>query len=122
MILVFLQVALGGAIGSTARYGISLLSARWAATLPWGTLTVNVGGSFMMGVVASFIIARGGQGLAPFIMTGCLGGFTTFSAFSLDVLSLWQDGQAGWAILYILASVGLSILAVAGGFSFGRMI
>ena len=122
MIQVFLQVALGGAIGSAARHGVNLLGMRWLPGLPLGTFVVNLVGSFLIGLVAAALALRGGAGAAPFVMTGLLGGFTTFSAFSLDVLVLWGRGQIWGAGLYVLASVVLSILAVFGGFSLGQAI
>ena len=86
----FLQVALGGALGSMARYGVNILAGR-VTGLPLGTLTVNIAGCFAMGLLASVLALRGGQHLAPLLLTGVLGGFTTFSAFSLDTLTLWSD-------------------------------
>ncbi len=118
----FLQVALGGALGASARYGVNIMAARWAPGLPLGTLIVNVLGSFIMGLLAAVIAHRGGQHVAPFLLTGLLGGFTTFSAFSLDTLTLWERGQVGLAAGYVLASVALSLLAVIAGLALGRGI
>ena len=102
-----LQVALGGAAGSVLRWlAISTLGA------PWATALVNVAGCFAMGVL-SVLFAR--HPLAPLFLTGVLGGFTTFSAFSLDSLKLWQAGRIAEAALYIVASVLLSLAAVALG-------
>ena len=106
MFMVLLQVALGGAIGSVLRF---LTVASVGA--PVATLIVNVVGSFTMGVLFVLLSAR----LAPLFMTGVLGGFTTFSAFSLDALKLYQSGQTAQAALYIAASVLLSLIAVAAG-------
>lgn len=122
MIQVFLQVALGGAIGSMARHGVNLLGLRWVPDWPLATFGVNLAGSFLMGLAAAVLVQRGQAAYAPFAMTGILGGFTTFSAFSLDVMVLWQRGQPGAAGLYMAASVVLSVLAVFGGFFLGRMI
>ncbi|WP_347267391.1 fluoride efflux transporter CrcB [Paracoccus sp. (in: a-proteobacteria)] len=116
----FLQVALGGALGSSARYGVNILAGRLAPGLPLGTLAVNIAGCFLMGVLAAGLAHRGGQHLAPFLLTGVLGGFTTFSAFALDTLSLWQRGAAGMAAAYVLASVAVSLLAVGLGLALGR--
>ncbi|NEY91223.1 fluoride efflux transporter FluC [Tabrizicola oligotrophica] len=102
------QVALGGAVGSVLRY---LAVAAFGA--PWAVAAVNVAGSFVMGVL--FITLTSRAHLSPLLMTGVLGGFTTFSAFSLDALKLWQSGQTGQAALYVAASVGLSLVAVALG-------
>lgn len=108
MMMTLFQVALGGAIGSVLRF----LTVA-AAPAPMGTLLVNVAGSFAMGVLFVALTAR--AGLSPLLMTGILGGFTTFSAFSLDALKLWQAGQPLPALAYVAASVTLSLIAVAIG-------
>jgi CrcB protein len=108
MFLTLTQVALGGAIGSVLRYLTTSL-----AGAPLGTAVVNVLGSLVMGML--FVTLASRSALSPLLMTGVLGGFTTFSAFSLDALKLWQSGQFVQAALYIGASVGLSLLAVALG-------
>ena len=118
----FLHVALGGAIGSVARYGVNIMTTRLAPGLPWGTLTVNILGSLIMGLVAAWFALRGGQHLAPFLMTGVLGGFTTFSAFSLDTLTLWERGDQMLALGYVFGSVMLSLAAIALGLSAGRTL
>lgn len=118
----FLQVALGGAIGSVARHGVNLLALRAQPGLPLGTVFVNVTGSFVMGLVAAWVSVRGGQHLTPFLMTGVLGGFTTFSAFSLDTIALWERGQQGLAIGYVLGSVLLSLVAMTAGLLIGRAV
>lgn len=101
------QVALGGAIGSVLRFlAVTSLGA------PFGTGLVNVLGSFIMGVL---YVTLAKSSLSPLLMTGVLGGFTTFSAFSLDTLKLWQSGQIPQAALYTAASVLLSLTAVALG-------
>jgi len=101
-------VALGGAAGSVLRY----LTVAAVGT-PLGTLLVNVVGSFVIGIL--FVMLAGRGMLSLLFMAGLLGGFTTFSAFSLDALKLWQAGQGGQALLYVGASVILSLLAVALG-------
>jgi fluoride exporter len=108
MFLVLLQVAIGGALGSALRF----LATAWLGA-PWATLAVNVLGSFVMGLL--FVVLTNRLHLAPFLLSGVLGGFTTFSAFSLDALKLWQSGQPGPAALYVAGSVALSLLAVAAG-------
>lgn len=102
------QVALGGAIGSVLRY---LTVAAFGA--PWAVAAVNVVGSLAMGVL--FVALSSRAHLSPLLMAGVLGGFTTFSAFSLDALKLWQSGQTLQAVLYVGGSVILSLLAVALG-------
>ena len=106
-------IALGGALGSVLRY---LMVAAVGA--PWGTAAVNVLGSFAIGALFVLLDSRAGWQL--FLMTGVLGGFTTFSAFSLDSLKLVQQGQPLTAALYVLASVTLSMIAVALGVAFAR--
>ena len=111
--LTLAQVALGGAIGATARYMAGALATRIAGRgFPWGTLTVNVVGSFLMGALVVALAERFGNRLAPFLMTGVLGGFTTFSTFSLDVATLVERGRPGAAAGYALASVALSVGAL----------
>ena len=113
MFLTMTQVAVGGAIGSVLRYLMVV-----AVSAPLATLVVNVLGSFAMGIL--FITLATRTSLSPLLMTGVLGGFTTFSAFSLDVLKLWESGQTLQAVLYVLASVILSLIAVALGAALAR--
>ena len=121
MITTLFQVALGGAIGAALRYLTNVSALRLFGTgFPVATLVVNVVGSFLMGVLVVVLARKGGNHLAPFLMTGILGGFTTFSAFSLDALKLWQAGQGGQALLYVGASVILSLGAVALGASLAK--
>ena len=108
MISSLFQVAIGGAIGSVLRFAVI---AGFGA--PWATLFVNVAGSFAMGML--FVVLQGRAGLQPLLMTGVLGGFTTFSAFSLDSMKLWQSGQFLQAAFYVGGSVALSLIAVALG-------
>ena len=118
--MLFVWVALGGALGSVARLGLSHGIYRVvSAGFPYGTLAVNVLGSFAMGLVTAFFMRKfeDNQAAQFFLTTGVLGGFTTFSAFSLDVLKLVNSGQSGSALLYVFASVGLSIAAVFAGFA-----
>lgn len=110
-------VALGGAIGATLRFlaGHGILRMFGPQDFPVAIITVNVVGSFLMGV---FVIAAAERGLthySPFVMTGVLGGFTTFSAFSLEAMTLIERGDTMLASLYILISVGLSVGALALG-------
>lgn len=118
----FLQVALGGAIGSVARYGVSRIMPLHGPGFPVATLAVNISGSFVMGLLAALLAYRGGQSWAPFLLTGILGGYTTFSAFSLDALTLWERGQGVAAMLYVIVSVAASLLAVLAGLALGRGI
>jgi fluoride exporter len=115
----FLTVALGGAIGSAARHGVNLIAGQLGSTFPYGTFAVNILGSFVMGLLAAILTTKfaGAEALRLFLLTGVLGGFTTFSAFSLDAFNLFQQGQSGTALAYVLASVILSILALVAGFT-----
>lgn len=106
-------IALGGALGSVLRY---LMVATIGA--PIGTAAVNVIGSFAIGVL--FVLIGSREGWHLFLMTGLLGGFTTFSAFSLDTLKLVEQGQSLQAAAYVLGSVALSLLAVALGVALAR--
>ncbi|MGE0629855.1 MAG: fluoride efflux transporter CrcB [Hyphomicrobiaceae bacterium] len=113
----YLWIALGGALGSAARYGTSDLSARlFGETFPWGTLIVNVAGSFIIGFFATITGPDGrllvGTLQRQFVMVGICGGFTTFSSFSLQTLNLMNDGEWLYAGLNIIASVALCLLFV----------
>ena len=109
----FLLVALGGALGASSRFGVNLIAPWSGAGVPWATLLVNVVGGAAMG--ALFAFAADNRPLMLLLGVGVLGGFTTFSAFTLDVVLLWQRGEMTKALLYILASVGLSVLAFVAG-------
>ena len=116
----FFLVALGGGIGAGLRHGVNLAAARYlGAQFPWGTMTVNVAGSFLIGVLAAWFAFRGErastQSLRLFLTTGILGGFTTFSAFSLDFAQLSLRGDMLLAAGYVVASVVLSLLAIFAG-------
>ncbi|MEM7289211.1 MAG: fluoride efflux transporter CrcB [Pseudomonadota bacterium] len=115
-------VALGGAIGAAMRHlsGIAALRLLGPA-FPWGTLFVNVAGSLIMGLFIAWLVKRGGSNdLRLFVATGILGGFTTFSAFSLDVANLVERGAMIPALGYVAASVSISVLAIFIGLWFGR--
>jgi len=114
----YLIVFLGGGIGSMLRHGVNLGAARWIGTgFPWGTLTVNVTGSIVMGVLAGYFAFKGdaAQSWRLFLMTGILGGYTTFSAFSLDAILLYERGQIAMALAYIAASGAVSIFGLFAG-------
>ena len=117
-------VALGGAIGASLRYLSVTQAALWfGVAFPYGTLFVNVAGSFAMGLLAVVLLREGGASpMAPLLMTGVLGGFTTFSAFSLDTIRLYESGQGGMALVYVLVSVFVSIFALMAGFALARMV
>jgi CrcB protein len=116
----YLWIALGGALGSVARFACSeWMQTRWS-TFPWGTLFVNVLGSLLIGILAG--MSESGRWLLPlnlrqFLMIGILGGFTTFSSFSLQTLMLARSGSLLLAGLNILASVSLCLCAAWLGFT-----
>lgn len=107
-------VALGGAIGAVARYGVNISATHlFGHGFPWGTLIVNILGSFLMGVaIVKFSQMQISQELRTMIITGFLGAFTTFSTFSLDTVTLWERGDMVQAFLYVSASVLVSISAL----------
>jgi fluoride exporter len=114
----FLLAAGGGAIGAGARWLVNVACAAWlGAAFPWATLIVNVAGSFLMGAVVAASVPLLADSVAwrTFLATGILGGFTTFSAFSLDVWQLLERHQIALAGLYIGASVILSIAGLVAG-------
>ena len=109
------------------RHGVNLACARaFGLAFPWGTLVVNVLGSFIMGLLAGWLAFRAGTGWSQavrlLLTTGVLGGFTTFSAFSLDTVLLWERGEIGLAALYAGASVGLSVMALVLGLALIRTL
>lgn len=120
-----LWVALGGAMGSAARYGVNVLSGKiMGGDFPWHTLTVNVLGSFIMGVLVELMALKlnMGQEMRAFLTTGILGGFTTFSAFSLDFAVLVERKAYLAAGSYAAASVVLSLMAVFAGLALVRAL
>lgn len=114
-----LLVFVGGGLGALLRHLAGRLTLMlWGAGFPAGTMIVNVAGSLAMGLLAGWFAAHPGVGQPTrlFLTTGLLGGFTTFSAFSLDALALYQRGQVGLAIGYVALSVLLSLVAIAIGY------
>lgn len=118
-------IALGGACGSVARYLSMALAGRFfgAHNLAFGTMAVNVLGSLLMGVAFVVLIERAGPSArAPLVMAGFLGGFTTFSAFSLDAFRLYEAGRVAAAAGYVAGSVFVSIAALIAGISIARAV
>ena len=117
-----LQVALGGALGAVLRFGVVSMCPRlFGPTFPHGTLIVNVMGSFLMGVAIAWFAARAPAVWAmPFVTIGLLGGFTTFSAFSLDTVALFEQGRSSAALLYVSLSVTLSVAGLLAGAAIAR--
>ena len=123
MIQTLLHVALGGAIGASARYLTGVAALRLMGPgFPWGTLVVNVIGSFLMGAIVIILAELSANRFAPLLMTGLLGGFTTFSAFSLDAVTLWERGETMQAATYVVASVVLSLAALMAGLFVARTL
>lgn len=119
-------VALGGAIGASLRYGAGLAAARvFPVGWPWGTFLVNLFGSLAMGVVVGWLALKGNQSdqsLKMFLATGVLGGFTTFSAFSLEVATMMRDGALARAASYAGASLLLGVAALFMGLWLARRL
>jgi fluoride exporter len=120
-----LMIALGAAAGANLRYALSLWAARqWGAAFPYGTLLINVAGSFAIGVVMALLTMRftSGDFWRPLLVTGLLGGFTTFSTFSYETSMLLISGSWLAAGLNLLASVGLGLVGVFLGAGLARLI
>lgn len=123
MITTFLQVGLGGAIGAMLRFGAVLACARLSLFgMPVGVLAVNVLGSMLMGAVAVWTRQKGLMHLDPLLLAGILGGFTTFSAFSLEAVTLYERGAPGAALGYVIGSVALSLAGLVAGALLARWI
>ena len=128
MNLAYLWVAIGGALGSVSRYWVNgLISDKFGAAFPWGTLTINVTGSFVIGIIAAVASPEGRLDsqsrifATQFLMIGICGGYTTFSSFSLQTLNLLRDRQWLYAGGNILLSVVLCMIAVWLGYLLGAM-
>ena len=116
-------VLLGAGLGGAARYGLNVIVTRMMGTgFPFGILLVNLIGCFAMGVLAGWVALRGetSTSLRLFLMTGVLGGFTTFSAFALDTATLWERNAPGSAAIYVLASVRGPLAALGAGLAVAR--
>jgi CrcB protein len=123
-----LHVALGGAIGSVLRYQAGRWITHWlgvqaVTAFPWATLAVNAVGSVLMGVLAGWLARHGpgGEGLRLLLGVGLLGGFTTFSAFSLELVLMMQRGQLLFAVLYMVLSVALGVTGLVFGLAVMRL-
>ncbi len=120
-----LAVALGAAVGANLRYGLSLWAAQcWGAAFPYGTLLINVSGSFLIGLLLVLATSRItlSEPARLLLVTGLLGGFTTFSSFSYETFSLMLSGNLREAALYVLGSVALGLLGVVLGAGLARWI
>jgi fluoride exporter len=119
----FLLVFVGGGLGASLRHAVNMASARGLGTaFPWGTFIINISGSLVMGLIAGFLAFKGeaSQPWRLFVMTGILGGYTTFSAFSLDAALLYERGEIASALFYVLGSVILSIAGLFAGLALVR--
>ena len=122
--MVWILVGIGGAIGSVARHGLNHLvhQRNLSSTFPLGIFAINIIGSAVIGFISGTIVSgrwHASFEARTFLIVGVLGGFTTFSSFSLDTLALFRDGHAAQAIANVMGQVGLSLLAVWAGFKFG---
>jgi len=123
--MTYLIVFLGGGIGAALRHGVNLGFARaFGTALPYATMFENVTGSLVMGLLVGWFALKGGmpQHWQLFLTTGLLGGYTTFSAFSLDAAVLYERGAMGAAALYVLLSVALSIAGLFAGMAVVRAV
>lgn len=119
----YLIVFFGGGLGASLRHAVNIGCARACGTnFPYGTFVINITGSLVMGLIAGYLAFRGdvAQPWRLFLMTGVLGGYTTFSAFSLDTVLLYERGELGLALLYVAGSVALSILGLVAGLALVR--
>lgn len=120
----YLVVFFGAGLGGMLRHGVDLAAPRWGVALPYGTLLINGTGSLLAGLVVGYLASRGE--VSPlwrlFLMTGILGGYTTFSAFSVDVVMLFERGELGSAAIYAVGSVVFSIAAAILGLWLARMV
>lgn len=121
----YVLVFVGGGIGAALRHGVNRMSTAWLGPgFPYGTLLVNIAGGLLMGVLAELFLIKGGgsQSLRLFLTTGVLGGFTTFSAFSLDAAVMWQRGDYATLGTYVAGSVFLSIAGLFFGMAAVRSL
>lgn len=119
----YVLVFFGGGLGATLRHIVNIACARCVGTaFPYGTFIINITGSTTMGLIAGYLAFKGeaSQAWRLFLMTGVLGGYTTFSAFSLDAALLYERGQIGLALFYVLGSVVLSIAGLFAGLALVR--
>lgn len=119
----YLLVFVGGGLGATLRHFINVFCARCMGTgFPWGIFIINISGSTVMGLIAGYLAFKGeaSQAWRLFLMTGVLGGYTTFSAYSLDAALLYERGELMLAALYVVGSVVLSIIGLFAGLALVR--
>lgn len=124
MPILLLAIFAGGAVGTLARYGLSgWVYARLGSAFPWGTLSVNLTGSFALGIILPLTGAQAPlTSMAAFAVVGCIGAFTTFSTFSYEAVMLMRDGEVRKAVVYVVLSAGLGLLSVAAGHTMGQRL
>ena len=119
--MLVLWIGLGGGLGAIFRYALSvLINTKSEHTFPWSTLTVNLLGCFLIGLLWQYLSKS--TNLNAFWLIGFLGGFTTFSAYSLDIANLWERGAAGLALIYALGTVVACIVAIFAGLYLARAV
>jgi len=121
----YLLVFFGGGLGASLRHAVNMACAKGFGTaFPYGTFIINISGSIVMGLIAGYLAFKGeaSQPWRLFVMTGILGGYTTFSAFSLDTALLYERGQLALTAFYVLGSVGLSIAGLFAGLALVRWL
>jgi len=121
--MTWLAVGIGGAVGSLARHGVNIATARWMGQpVPYATFTVNVTGSFVIGLLAGLLAAQRIEMsvvIRTFVFVGVLGGFTTFSSYMLDTLTLADGGRMATALLNVMGQVAIGYAAAYAGFRVG---
>ena len=123
MFMSYLLVFIGGGLGASLRHAVNVGCARACGlNFPYGTFVINISGSLVMGLIAGYLAFKGeaSQPWRLFVMTGILGGYTTFSAFSLDAVLLYERGELGVAAFYVVGSVALSIAGLVAGLALVR--
>ena len=120
----YVWVGVGGLVGANARYGLGrLLAERWGAAFPYGTFVVNATGSVAIGVVMTLLVARvADPAWRLLIVTGFLGGYTTFSAYSFEAVAMLQEGRWGRALVYVLGSNLVGLVGCWMGVAIGRAL
>jgi CrcB protein len=121
----YVLVFFGGGCGASLRHAVNMASAKALGTgFPYGTFIINITGSVVMGLIAGYLAFKGeaSQHWRLFLMTGILGGYTTFSAFSLDTALLYERGTVGLAAIYVVGSVGISIAGLFAGLALVRYL
>jgi CrcB protein len=121
---VLAAVAVGGALGAPARYGIALAVKIPPGTFPWGTFWINVSGSFALGMVLAVLLARypSDRYVRPFVATGFLGAYTTYSTFAVETDLLIRNGHAGMALTYTMGSLAAGLSGAWAGLAVGRAV